>query len=198
MIASDIIGRARISDLVAALGGGPIRRGRVKAWWRNGDGFNVALDDSKGTWFDHARGEGGGILDLIRAARSCSRADALGWLADYLGMPLQQTTPKMRLDWQQERAEALAAQFWGSAAAAFAETALEELHSEDPERSVHSRLLRIVRDGGAALVEEYCEWQSAAPELTAAMVKAGRASDSRLQRGLAALIVEWGAVNAAA
>jgi len=27
--------------------------------------FHVSLNDTKGTWFDHAAGAGGGLLDLV-------------------------------------------------------------------------------------------------------------------------------------
>jgi hypothetical protein len=64
-----------------ALGGGPRRRGRSKAFWRGGDGFNVAIDASKNTWYDFARGEGGGILGLIQRVLDCDRRAASAWLA---------------------------------------------------------------------------------------------------------------------
>jgi hypothetical protein len=65
MTGSDIVTRARITEVWAALGGGEIRRGRGRAFWRDGQRFNISLSDDKGAYFDHARGEGGGILDLV-------------------------------------------------------------------------------------------------------------------------------------
>ena len=88
MSASDIIARVRITQIVEALGG-KVRHKRCQAFWRKGDGWNVSLNDDKGTWFDHARGEGGGVLDLVQRIRGCDRKEALQWVADFAGVPLE-------------------------------------------------------------------------------------------------------------
>ena len=75
-----------ISSVWAALGGGPLRGNRGRAFWRAGHGYNVALDTRKGTWFDHAAVAGGGILALVELARDCDRRAALGWLSDRFGI----------------------------------------------------------------------------------------------------------------
>ena len=87
--AGELVAQVRISRVWAALGGCPLHGQRGQAFWRSGDGFNVALDEDRGVWCDHARGEGGGILDLIQHARGSSRQDALCWLADFAGVRLQ-------------------------------------------------------------------------------------------------------------
>jgi hypothetical protein len=46
-----------LSDAWAALGGGPLRGKRGKAFWRGGDRYSVALDPEKGAWFDHRDGK---------------------------------------------------------------------------------------------------------------------------------------------
>ena len=84
----DIIDQASISGVWLGLGGRPLRHGRGVAWWRNGDGYSIALDETKGCWFDHAQGEGGGILDLIQAVFGCDRKESLRWLADHQGVTL--------------------------------------------------------------------------------------------------------------
>jgi hypothetical protein len=198
MIAADLISQARISDVWGALGGPSLRSHRGPAWWRDGDGYNVALNDSKATWFDHARGEGGGVLDLVQAVRGCRRAEALAWLADYLGVQLSQPTSGMRSQWKRQRQDMRAAELWARAATALAEASLEEVDSCDPRRLGMTRIMQITRAGSLALLEEFREWQSADPELTAAMLKAGEASQRRLHRGLAALIAGWGSIDAAA
>lgn len=66
--------------VVRALGGPEPRGGRLRAWWRDGDGLNVAIDPAKGQWFDHARGEGGGVLSLVRNVMLVDDAGALRWL----------------------------------------------------------------------------------------------------------------------
>jgi hypothetical protein len=88
MTAPELIARTRITSVWAALGGGEIRRNHSQAFWRNGDGFNVALNDDCGIWFDHRDNVGGGILDLIAHVRGGTRAEALKWLAERLGLPL--------------------------------------------------------------------------------------------------------------
>ena len=71
--------------------GTPARKPNPKArgigFWRLGDGENIKLDDHTGTYFDFARGEGGGILALIQKVRECSKQEALRWLADMAGIP---------------------------------------------------------------------------------------------------------------
>ncbi len=70
-----------IGELWAALGGSPIRQGRARAFWRNGDNPTaVSIDQERGRWFDHVSATGGGALQLVETARGCSRADALAWL----------------------------------------------------------------------------------------------------------------------
>ena len=84
----DILARARITEVWQALGGDPPRRGRARAFWRDGDGLSVTLNDQKGCWYDFRDAIGGGIIGLIRHVRGGSRQDALKWLADLVGVPL--------------------------------------------------------------------------------------------------------------
>lgn len=88
MTPREILERACISDVWAALGGGPLRHGRGRAFWRGGNGYNVSLDERRGLWFDHARGKGSGILELIETALGCDRRSAIEWLANHLGVQL--------------------------------------------------------------------------------------------------------------
>jgi hypothetical protein len=193
---SDLITRARIKHVWAALGGPPLRYRRGRAWWREGEGFNVAIDDDRGTWFDHAAATGGGILDLIGIARSCSRADAMAWLSDHVGVPLRQATPELRQRWQRERDDKSTAEWWARSARALAERLLEDC--SDAERAAITRVAQIATGSGTALIDEYRAWRSAAPELTDAMVKAGANADRRRARALASLIVEWSRFGRAA
>ena len=86
--ASDVIATATISTVWEGLGGGPLRFGRGRAFWRDGRNFNVALDDAKGVWYDFARSEGGGVIDLVQRAINYDRREALRWLADHVGVSL--------------------------------------------------------------------------------------------------------------
>ena len=49
---------------------------------RYGSYGSLAVDVSAGRWFDHERGEGGGVLDLIGREQHCGRAQAMQWLLD--------------------------------------------------------------------------------------------------------------------
>ena len=54
-------------------------------------------DDDRGVWYDHAHGKGGGILDLIQTVLGCDRrGDAVRWLADHLGVSLDNDRPLTR------------------------------------------------------------------------------------------------------
>lgn len=78
----------RIAEVWEALGGSPLTirngRARARAWWRDGDGINISIDSAKNCWFDHARGSGGGVLDLATAVLGDRRA-ALEWLSEQYG-----------------------------------------------------------------------------------------------------------------
>ncbi len=89
--AEELLSRVSITDVWLALGGRPPRHGRAPAFWRKTRDSNVALDDEKNCWFDHARDEGGGVLDLIIRARGGDRKQAAKWLKDYLGLPVDRT-----------------------------------------------------------------------------------------------------------
>ena len=105
--------RVRISEVWAALGGGPLQHNRGRAWWRDGDGWNISLDDSKGCFYDHARGAGGGVLGLIQLVRGGSRAEAIEWFKAFAGVESGPAgRPRARSgDW----VEAKAAEAWWKA-----------------------------------------------------------------------------------
>jgi hypothetical protein len=63
-------------------------RYRARAIWRDGDGLNVSLDDSREGWYDFAADEGGGVLDLVQQVRGGTRQEALRWTANLAGIPL--------------------------------------------------------------------------------------------------------------
>jgi hypothetical protein len=53
------------------------RGGRV---WRYGTRGSLAIDIAKGTFFDHERNAGGGLLDLVAREQRTDKAGALDWL----------------------------------------------------------------------------------------------------------------------
>jgi hypothetical protein len=72
-------------SLWRALGGGEVRGSRelkARAFWRNGDGWSVSLNPSRGLWFCHVTGAGGNAVDLVRVALGVGTAEALRWLEE--------------------------------------------------------------------------------------------------------------------
>ena len=89
MNAPAIVTSSSVTTVWLALGGDTPRRGRARAFYRDGDNPQaVSLNEAKGCWYDHRDGVGGGVLDLIQHVRDCDRGAALRWLADLKGMPL--------------------------------------------------------------------------------------------------------------
>jgi hypothetical protein len=200
--AADIISQVRISAVWAALGGGELRHGRGVAFWRKGaDGYNVSLDDAKGTWYDHAAGAGGGVLALIEKARGSSRADALRWCADLAGVPMEDRplSAEDRARWAAEQRaierDLPAALYWRRGAVLLGQKTLVELKAAlfdpiapQPEPGEIYRLTQQVarwqRMDGAALVAEYGWWREHSPDLTAGMVHAARLRERAEARAL--------------
>jgi hypothetical protein len=90
MTATDIVGAIAITQVWQALGGDPPKRGRARAFWRDGDSRGaVSLSDEKACWHDFVTGDGGGVLSLISLVQGCDRGAALRWLADLVGLPLK-------------------------------------------------------------------------------------------------------------
>jgi hypothetical protein len=177
-----------ILEVWKAAGGGPLRGRRGKAFWRDGDSCSVSLDRSKGTWYDHRDARGGGSLALVETAFGCDRRTALRWLEANCGLdPTRPVSPTQHRTYRVELDEA---EYFAIAAKALAEELLERLDACDPARFGPTRLLDVIRKGGAALIKEYRLWLNRNPELTRAMVRAGVSSDARIQRRLAFYVVE--------
>lgn len=89
MTGATIISATSITRVWIALGGDPPIRGRARAFYRDGDNPQaVSLDNEKGVWWDHRDGKGGGVLSLIRSVLRCDSGDAVRWLEDLHGMPI--------------------------------------------------------------------------------------------------------------
>jgi hypothetical protein len=96
-----------ILDVWNAAGGGPLRGRRGRAFWRDGDGFSVALDPAKDTWFDFRDGRGGGALALVETAVGCDRRTALQWLEANCGLDSARSRfPEGRRVWTHSRSRA--------------------------------------------------------------------------------------------
>jgi hypothetical protein len=86
-----IVRATTIGRVWIALGGDPPKRGRARAFYRDGTNPQaVSLNDSKGCWFDHRDRIGGGMLDLINHVLGCGTAGALRWLSSFTGIPLEE------------------------------------------------------------------------------------------------------------
>ena len=109
MTAVEIVEARPISQVFIALGGDPPKRGRARAFWRDGDNPQaISLNDSKGCWYDHRDGIGGGVLDLVQHVRGCDRGTAIQWLAEFTGLPLDDRpmAPAERREYARRRAAA--------------------------------------------------------------------------------------------
>lgn len=105
MSGAEIVGQLRISEVFRSLGG-EVRGHRGRAFWRQGDGLNIALDDAKGTWFDHRDSVGGGMVDLVVHVRQCSRREALDYLALLMGAEIDSTPSRGAAAYRSALAEA--------------------------------------------------------------------------------------------
>lgn len=182
MTAAEIVSRTRISEVWRALGGGDLRNGRGRAWWRGGDGYNVALHEANGCWYDYRDHVGGGVLDLVQHIRGGNRTDALRWTADLIGVALDDKPGVPRHD----NADAVRirrdAMYFATAARMLAEETLDSLPPEEPDRAVHTAMLAAL---GVSPEAEYRAWMATQPEWGAALVYAGRAHQQRIQTALA-------------
>src|ERR1039458_1865723 len=186
---TDVLGWVKISEVYQALGGPELRGMRGPAFWRDGDGLNGSMDDSRGIWHDFTTGDGGGVLDLVVKVRGGNRADALRWAADLAGVPLDDKPLSAEgcARWAAERRELERdlpmAGLWLRAAIDLAEELLDVLKAVfftgpsdridfDGIRDTTRLLSTLQRIDGAALVAEYGWWRERYPGMTAAMVHA--------------------------
>jgi hypothetical protein len=186
MKGTDIIGAVSITDVFIGLGGDQPRNGHARAFWRDGDNPQaVSLNDVKGCWYDHRDHVGGGVLDLIRRVRGGTRSDALEWLAELNGVSVDSRPLRDRASitaTQQHRRESA---YFVGVARIMSETALESLAPEDPSRAIYTELLAAL---STSPLSEYTAWCEHQPQFAAALVRAGRSRQRRLQTALATFI----------
>ena len=175
--ATEIVARARICDLWVALGGGELRHGRGKGFWRDGDGWNIAINESKGVFYDHAHGEGGGVLDLVQTALGCDRKRALEWLAAHQGVNLDNRRPLTRHERRQyslrrSRAELAARDFtrWWRDVLRRARAERNRLYLSENASSAVARTLLATGDGDENAWDDI--WKHAHDDLRADAIDA--------------------------
>ena len=99
-----------ILEVWTAAGGAPLRGTRGRAFWRNGDGYNIAIDRANGVWYDQCDHVGGGIVALVEIAIGLDRRAALEWLAQNFGISSGKSyTPAERREFARRRQAARAA-----------------------------------------------------------------------------------------
>ena len=205
---TEMLAGIRISSIYRALAGKEPRRSGCDTWrapavWRGGDGHSVSMDDARGVWHDFAADEGGGVLDLVVRVRGGSRRDALRWVADFTGRPLddRRLSALERTRWgrqQQEiESELPKARLWRRTAVALGEQVLSGLKGEltDLTRPLEktgeiapwtARIAVWRQLDGANLVAEYLRWVERAPRFTGGMVYVAGMREK----------AEWRALNA--
>lgn len=101
---NDIIARVQITRIAEILGVKLDRtRRRAIATWREGKNFNISLNDEKNVYHDFVTGEGGGLISFVQLVRGCDKREALQWLADFAGVPLQEMNEAERCEYNRRR-----------------------------------------------------------------------------------------------
>ena len=129
---------------------------------------------------------------LVHCFGGCTQDDVIEALRQRGVWPAaKQHTPAQRREYgQRQRAiQRLILEASHFARAARALTAMAIETADHPERI---GLVDMVRDLRGSPITTYTAWRERHPGLTAALVRAGRASDTRLQRRLAAYIAAEG------
>jgi hypothetical protein len=207
---NEVLAPIKISQVYRALGGPELRRGghdhyRGRAWWRDGDGLSISLDDARGVWYDHRDGEGGGILDLVIHVHGGTRAEALHYVAGIAGVALDDTpfSAADRARWvkqqRQIERELPKARLWLRSALALGEEVLADLKAPLADQTLPwppigeiARWTALLeawhRLDGAGLVAEYRAWTKHNPVLTSAMVHVARMYEEAEVRALRAYL----------
>lgn len=167
------------------------RRGPCPIHRGNDDNFTVNMQT--GLWFCHSQcARGGDILALEQALTGADFRTAMETVYGIVGRPIPGREPLTRDEWQarqqdrrQAELEQSTAGYFADAAIILAEQALEELEPCDPERAIHTHLLKRLRENPVAV---YCWWCRNNPEGAAALVEAGLNHQRRLQRLLLAFV----------
>lgn len=189
-----MITNVSIVDVWHRLGGGPIRRGRATAWWREGDAPNIAVDVERGVWFDHARGVGGGVLDLVRTVSDCNKSDAVRWLCSEGFIQDHEASPdeRRRAAAHCDALDAVAGdiEYWRQGRITNLECEKINAIARDDEARLAasaSELYRLQTDG-AAVVEAYRNHLAQDPREARRLIQWGREDDRHAQVVAAAIV----------
>jgi hypothetical protein len=198
-VLQDILSRARISEVYSALTGATPRRAGRDTWrgpalWRGGNSpDSVSLNDARGVWHDFVANQGGGVLDLVICVRGGSKHEALKWLADFAGVPLEASpiSQEQRERWVQERQvfarDLVSARYWQRSMIGILDELLDSLKNRffNPEpgqerppaselQNATAFLSRLQSRADSAIVDEFRWWRECRPNVAAALVQIAR------------------------
>lgn len=191
-----------ILDAWYALGGGSLRGKRGQAFWRDGDGYSVAVNAAKGTWYDHRDGCGGGVLALVETALGCDRRAALQWLEAEGFIEPRTLTHEQRLEHAQRRGTAstvaLDIAHWRSALTSELNARKLAAAQADDDEALGgaARLCNVLENGSAEkIVQEFIRHRANDPAGVARLLATGRARDLEAQRITAEVVLLLAAVE---
>jgi hypothetical protein len=197
--AAAVLNRVRLSAIYLALTGESVKpvkstggaRWRARALWRAGKAPSVAGDDRRGVWKDHAGNAHGGVLDLIVLVRGGTRQQALVWLSEFSGIPLDDKpqSPRQQAEWAREKDRVKLALpkalLWRGAMLSLADELLDHLKAKLMEPVItdlgigeifhlEQFLRRLRRLDGSELVSEFSEWMASSPVFSEALIRCAR------------------------
>jgi hypothetical protein len=183
----------RIAEVWERLGGAELHHGRGRAFWRNGDGLNVALDLERQLWFDYVAGVGGGVLALVQAVLNCDRRTALAWLHDEGILEARTYSPDERQAYSQRRDVASAVardiEHWRAALAEHL-NARKLKAAGDGDLEAVAPLCFVLECGTPETVShEFFQYQRANPDEAAVLIETGRARWEESRRLAAAMVL---------
>ena len=198
--ADAVIDAVSIAEVWRALGGGELRRGRGRAFWRDGDGFNVGIDSQRGTWRDFATNEGGGKLKLIQTVLNCSKQDAFKWLADLAGIRLSPERAHSREERRRYAETRRDAAQVAKLAVWFLESRREELEKQKRQCNgvdgpwddaaiefVSAELWRLDQLDAAGVIAEWMTARQSDPQHTRQLEQVGQAWQAQFDRAISSL-----------
>jgi hypothetical protein len=187
---------AHIIDVWQRLGGDDLRGGYGRAFWRDGDGWNVALDLKRGLWYDHVHDVGGGVLALVQTARNCDRRAALVWLEEEGFVERRTFSRKEQREYARRRDLVARAtrqiRYWRAALAeglnARKMSAADIGDFEELERT--ARLCHLLENGSPESVAwEFIKQHRADPAGTTILIETGRQSEMEWRRITAVVVL---------
>ena len=176
------LARVSILDVWRAAGGGELRNGRGRAFWRDSHDFNVVVNIEKNAWFDFVSHEGGGVLNLVCTALKLTSGEAACWLVAFAGLEDKPMTRAARRERSAAALDAEDAHLFIVAAETLAEHVLEADSLFNSARADVTALIVDIRREPLAV---FRQWRRKHPRLTRALVIGGRRELQRREESAA-------------